>query len=198
MPSIQLIVTELGRRRLEEVSFFLVGFLLLTALCRWLWNGLSKDLPSLPKLSYRGALSVMILWGLALTVVLSLISGARELMTPAAWEPNGITSRLVKPQTDSNPDAQGERKQRLQNLKKLLWDYADSHEGQFPDDLADFDQQATIADHQSRLLYSLTPHLAKDSSRSVLISEPDIYPDRLSLLTDGTIVVEDRRQGGTP
>lgn len=198
MPSIQLIVTELGRRRLEEVSFFLVGFLLLTAFCRWLWNGLSKEIPSLPKLSYRGALRVMFLWGLALIVVLSLVSGARELMTPAAWEPNGITSRLVKSPAEPKPDALSERKLRLQSLKKILWDYAANHDGRYPDDLKDLDQQATIADPQSGLHYYLTPGLTKGGNKSVLIAEPDIYSDRLSLLTDGTIVVEDRGQGGTP
>lgn len=199
MPSLQLIVTELGRRRLEEVSFFLVGFLLLTAFCRWLWNGLSKDIPALPKLSYRGALSLMVLWGLALTVVLSLISGARELMTQAAWEPNGITHRLAGSQADSSTTSSlSERKLRLQLMKQHLWNYAASHDGHFPDVLALLGELPVIPDAPLGLSYHLTPRLEKSGNRSVLLAEPDIYADRLSLLTDGTIVIEDHDRGATP
>lgn len=198
MPSLQLIVTELGKRRLEEVSFFLIGFLVLTGICRWLWNGLTKDIPSWPRLSYRGALSLMLLWGLAMTVVLSLISGARELMTPAAWEPNGITHRLVTSKSNAPVDEFAARKQRLLLLKKALWDYAGSHDSHFPSDLKELDAEVTIADLATRLPYFLAPDVATATTRTVLISEPDIHPRRLLLLTDGSIVVEERDHGRTP
>ncbi len=37
---------------------------------------------------------MVVLWGLLFTVVLAMISGARELMTPGAWEKQGATYRL--------------------------------------------------------------------------------------------------------
>jgi hypothetical protein len=34
------------------------------------------------------------LWGLLFLLILTMISGARELMTPGAWEKHGSTYRL--------------------------------------------------------------------------------------------------------
>jgi hypothetical protein len=47
-----------------------------------------------PWISYPKALGVVVLWGLLFSVVLAMISGARELMTPGAWEQQGATYRL--------------------------------------------------------------------------------------------------------
>ena len=41
------------------------------------------------------ALGVVFLWGLLFVLVLTMISGARELMTPGAWEKKGLTYRLT-------------------------------------------------------------------------------------------------------
>src|SRR5205085_167515 len=81
--------------RLQALSFFLAGFLLSAFVVRWLWNGLAKDVPWLPRLSFVGSLGLVALWGMLFILVLTMISGARELMTPGAWEPDGITSRLA-------------------------------------------------------------------------------------------------------
>lgn len=94
MPSPQLVVTELGKRRLEEISFFVLCFLLGAAVFRLLWNLVQKDVSWWPRLTYRGTLALLCVWGCLLTVVLSLISGARELMTPAAWSPKGVTYQV--------------------------------------------------------------------------------------------------------
>jgi hypothetical protein len=58
------------------------------------WNGLRRDFAWLPYLSYFKACCVVVLWGLLFVVVLTMISGARELMTPGAWEKNGLTYKL--------------------------------------------------------------------------------------------------------
>lgn len=76
MPSVNLILTELGKRRAEELSFFLVVFLLSAWGVQGLWNFLRRDFPRLPRLSYRGAVAAVLLWGLAMVVVLTMISGA--------------------------------------------------------------------------------------------------------------------------
>jgi hypothetical protein len=59
-----------------------------------LWNYLAKDFQKLPRMSYGKALAAVTLWGLLFLLVLSMISGARELMTPGAWEKQGLTYKL--------------------------------------------------------------------------------------------------------
>jgi hypothetical protein len=82
---------------LQGFSFFVVSLLLSAWAVKGLWHVLRKDLTWLPTLSYRRALSLVILWGLLFVVVLTMISGARELMTPGAWQKNGWTYELAEP-----------------------------------------------------------------------------------------------------
>src|SRR5262245_50280559 len=91
MPSFTL--TEVGRLRVETISFFLMLLLGSAWLIQWLWNMLCEDF-RLPRLSYAKALGITVLWGLLFILVLTMISGARELMTPGAWKKGGVTYRL--------------------------------------------------------------------------------------------------------
>ncbi len=70
--------------RLQAISFFLLALLICTLVVCSLWNYLRRDLTFLPRLSFGKALAGVILWGLLVFVVLTMISGARELMTPGA------------------------------------------------------------------------------------------------------------------
>ena len=92
MPSASL--TDVARLRVENISFFLVVLLLSALLVQMIWNWLRNDFPRLPRLTYPKAVAVIGLWGLLFVLVLTMISGARELMTPGAWEKNGATYRL--------------------------------------------------------------------------------------------------------
>jgi len=92
MPS--YLLSDLAEARLSTISFFLMLFLLCACLVRLLWNHLAKDFPKLPRLTYRRAVSVVLLWGLLFLIVLTMISGARELMTPGAWEKQGAVYKL--------------------------------------------------------------------------------------------------------
>jgi len=80
---------EVSRLRLQSLSFFLVVLLLSALFIKLLWNGLRKDFTRLPRLSYPKALGVIALWGLLFVLVLAMISGARELLTPAAHHRRG-------------------------------------------------------------------------------------------------------------
>lgn len=93
MPS-PITLTEIGRMRVEAISFFLAVLLVSGFLIRLIWNNLRKSFTRLPYLSYGKALGLVILWGLLFLIVLTMISGARELMTPGAWEKQGATYRL--------------------------------------------------------------------------------------------------------
>lgn len=85
---------QIARMRVEAISFFLVVLLVSAALVQWLWNGLRASFTRLPRLTYGKAVALVVLWGLLFAVVLAMISGARELMTPGAWERHGATYRL--------------------------------------------------------------------------------------------------------
>jgi len=82
---------------LQGISFFVVGLFVCAWAVKGLWNILRKDLAWLPPLSYGRSLSLVILWGFLFVVVLTMISGARELMTPGAWQKQGWTYRLAEP-----------------------------------------------------------------------------------------------------
>ena len=58
------------------------------------WNASRADFPRLPRLSFGKAVGVVFLWGLLFLLVLTMISGARELLTPGAWRKEGFTYKL--------------------------------------------------------------------------------------------------------
>jgi len=92
-----VVLTDLTVQRLEVISFFLLLFLLSAALVRWIWNSIRSDFPRWPYLSYAKSVAIVGLWGTAFLLVLTMISGARELMTPGAWKKNGTTYQLAEP-----------------------------------------------------------------------------------------------------
>lgn len=82
MPSVNL--TSFAANRLELISLFMVGLLASAFVVQGVWNGLLAEFPKLPRLSYRRACAIVFLWGLLFVIVLTMISGARVLMTPGA------------------------------------------------------------------------------------------------------------------
>ena len=75
-----------------------------------LWNTLKKDFTRLPRLSYFRACGFVTLWGLLFVVVLTMISGARELMTPGAWKRRATTYELAEPLAATTDDRVDGRK----------------------------------------------------------------------------------------
>jgi hypothetical protein len=102
MPSVDF--SDIAKARIDTISFFLVGYLLIAWGVKWFWNDMRKVFPKLPKLSYWRALGLQTIWALLFVVVLTMISGARELLTPGAWEKDGATYKLAKPvATEAKP-----------------------------------------------------------------------------------------------
>lgn len=97
MPSVSL--SRLASFRLMSISFFVAVFLVAAIVVRWVWNRLAADFSRLPRLTYQKACLLLGGWGMAFILVLTMISGARELMTPGAWAVDGVTYRL-KPRRD--------------------------------------------------------------------------------------------------
>lgn len=191
MPSITL--TDLPRMRLQTISFFLMALLLSTWILQLLWNYLRRDFSSLPRLGYGKALSAVILWGLLFVLVLTMISGARELMTPGAWEKQGLTYRLSSSQSDPSPlrmESEQERRESLDRLRSALWEHARNHEGRFPFRMsaAGIAEDLWLAPAPSHPRYLYVGGLITDRGAFPLVYEPAAFGDRrFVLFTDGTI-----------
>jgi Na+/H+ antiporter NhaA len=87
-------LTDAARMRLENMSFFAVILLICAGLVQLLWNYLRRDFPRLPPLTYLKSLLLVSLWGILFIFVLTMVAGARELMTPGAWEKQGTAYHL--------------------------------------------------------------------------------------------------------
>ncbi len=206
MPSPEAILTDMSRLRFQTISFFLVGLVVSAVVIALLWNAMRRDFPRLPHLSFGRALMAVVLWGLLFLIVLTMIAGARELLTPGAWERDGRLYTLAGgSQTESqiaNSKKSGQqlpilRAERLKRLKRDLWTYAEDHDGSFPAKAEDAN-----ADHANwlvpgisgvRYLYVPDRHVAdwiNDEPSKILVHEPAIHGNaRFVLRTDGSIDV---------
>ena len=186
MPSVTL--SDVARMRVQTISFFLLCFLVCAWVVQRIWNSLRADFPKMPRLSYRKALGVVALWGMLFLLVLTMISGARELMTPGAWKKDGFTYKLAQDQTVDR--LVEERRQALDRLRIALWTYARGHEGQFPatDALAQIPDDAWRAPDPSGMRYVYVAGRVADAGHAILAYEPGIFGnDRFVLTTDGRI-----------
>lgn len=178
--------------RLQNISFFLVGFLLSALFIKLLWNYLRKDWTFLPRLTYGKAVGVVFLWGLLFVLVLMMISGARELLTPGAWKTNGFTYRLADdPAWKSESEAlENKRQEQLVQLRKLLWKHAKEHEGKLPDNpaAAGISEENMHVPDPSGMNYIYVKGLQAGQGNRPVLYEPDIFgPERYVLFTSGDI-----------
>jgi hypothetical protein len=192
MPSI--VLSDLARMRIQTISFFLLGFLASSWVVQRIWNSLRADFPRLPRLGYGKAVGVVTLWGLLFVLILTMISGARELMTPGAWRKVGLTYKLAaeKPVTTEGPPHEMERRKALERLRIALWTYANSHDGRFPPaDARDaIPEEAWRVPDPSGMHYLYVPGRRADVGSFTLAYEPGLFGDqRLVLWTDGQIVL---------
>ncbi len=188
MPS--LTFTEVARLRLESISFFLVLFLLSSFVIQRLWNGLRKDMPVLPRLSYGKAVGLVGLWGLLFILVLTMISGARELLTPGAWEKTGLTYQLKKAEpAPANPEAQDiRRKEQLWQLREALWEYARTHDGRFPTSRSEIAADKWLLPDDSGVSYFYVGGKLDRTNPAPLAYEPELYGSPCWVLwTDGEL-----------
>jgi hypothetical protein len=201
MPSPYGVLTELGKARFSAMSFFLFGIIVSALGVKWLWNGLAKDFPGLPRLTFRGSLGMVLVWGLAVILVLTMISGARELMTPGAWKTSGITYALNEPEPSpaSEAEPKSERVRKLEKLRFALWQHAAANNGRFPESTQTLPAELWESPDVSRMAYAYHGGLTATSS-AILAMEPDIFGGaRLALLTSGDIVsLETQSSGSAP
>lgn len=194
MPSVSL--TSFAANRLELISLFMVGLLASAFVVQGVWNGLLAEFPKLPRLSYRRACAIVFLWGLLFVIVLTMISGARELMTPGAWIQKGNTYELQAGMT-SAPSALSkaeievmfERRERMTVIYKLIG----NHQKQWnfvPQDRAESDipEELWKIPHAHGLEYIYLPELETEEYHGALLMEPEFFEDgRLVLRKNGEI-----------
>jgi hypothetical protein len=199
MPSVTL--SDLARMRVQTISFFLLVFIVCSWVVQRIWNGLRKDFTWLPFLSFRRAMGLVALWGLLFVLVLTMISGARELMTPGAWKKEGFTYKLKDGAAASSKpaeiDREPERRAALDRLKAALWTYARHHDGRFPsaDSAPEIPEAAWRIPDPSGMSYIYTPGLTAEKDLAPLAYEPAIFGgERLVLLSDGQIVLMNDRE----
>jgi hypothetical protein len=180
--------------RVQTISFFLVCFLVCSWVVRALWNSARWDFPGLPELSYSRATGLVTLWGLLFVLVLTMISGARELMTPGAWKKQGLTYKLAEESPAAPSPAvprEAERRQALDRLRVALWTYARHHEGRLPPGRTPPEIPADLwqVPDPSGMKYLYTPGLIADRGAEVLAYEPGLFgKDRYVLMTNGALV----------
>src|SRR5262245_37584191 len=175
--------------RLQAISFFLLVLLVCAGLVWGLWNYLRRDWAFLPRLSYPKALAGTVLWGLLVFIVLTMISGARELMTPGAWRKDGFTYQLTTDQPSAENPVE-ERRHHLEKLRTALWQFAATHNGRFPVDseLRDIPDELWTVPDAAGLRYVYVPGQSAGKSAELLAYEPELDPNRrLALLTNGEI-----------
>jgi hypothetical protein len=176
--------------RLQAISFFFVGLLSCAAIVRWLWNYIARDWPFLPRLSFGKALASVILWGLLFFLVLTMISGARELMTPGAWKKQGFTYKLDDDWAPADVAPSVSRRQHLEQLRQALWHFAATHRGQFPseDQRTAIPADLWIVPETGGMRYRYFAGKTVEQSTAPLIVAPELESGwRQVLRTDGTI-----------
>ncbi|MDC3960464.1 hypothetical protein [Polyangium jinanense] len=193
MPFVRL--SDIARMRIEAISFFVLLILLLTVLVQWLWNAVQRDIPRLPRLSYKASLGVVGLWALGMHLVLSMIAGGRELMTPGAWEKDGATYKLGSARAAPAEEALAHaRKQQLERLRTALWGYANGHGGSFPphDFVEEIPEGTWRIVDPSGMHYVYVPGLHPERDAVPVAYEPGIYSSkRMVLLSSGEITTLD-------
>ena len=185
-------LTDVAKARLESISFFCAVYLLLALGVRLIWNYLAGAFEWMPRINYRRALALMLVSGLFLYVVLTMVSGARELLTPGAWKKHGIGYEL---NTSGKVPGKSVRQASMKNLKAKLWSYARTHDGKLPHGI--FDE--TFGIHHWALpgvagYYAYLPAKSIGGGRKVLVYEPSVMGSRrIVLLTDGSVEAWDEK-----
>jgi len=117
-------------------------------------------------------------------LILVMISGARELLTPGAWYRQGSHYR---PNDLGNREL---RQQSIESLRAALMQYAHTHEGRFPphDYVNEIPAKNWEAPDSAGTRYLYVGGLTLVQSNEVLVCEPQNFGDeRLVLFASGRI-----------
>lgn len=177
-------LNDVYRIRMEEVSFFILVFLVASALSKALWNTIAKDFPALPRLKWRHAAALSLTLGLGMLLILTMISGIREVLTPDAWRRQGSGYKM------NSPVMVEDRRWNIQQLRDGLVAYARNHDDQFPshDFIAEIPAKLWETPDLKRLRYYYRPGAALDDGKAVVAWEPHTFGDEVfAIFSDGDV-----------
>jgi len=190
------VFTDWATMRISTISLFVMVLLVSALVVKILWNALAKDFTKLPRLGYWRSMGLVFLWGFLFLFVLTMIAGARELMTPEAWELRGVTYKIAGEEEEGGRteslQSLDARRRSLQQLKRTLWEYASKHDGRFPEALDARELEGRRSDVAGilGLSYGYVPGRNVGQRAALLAFEPDVFGDsRLVLQTDGAMAV---------
>ena len=175
---------DIYRLRFEEISFFFLLLFLSALLLKLLWNYAANGFSFLPKLKYFQALAAALMMGLAMLVILTMISGIREVLTPDAWRRQGSSYRL------NDPSQEPSRLRSLEHLRGALLQFATAHAGRFPmhDFGTDIPEKLWESPDQAGSHYIYSGGLTTNNPAALLAVEPLIFGDaRFVLRASGEI-----------
>jgi|GEM_PF-625818 len=122
-------LSDIAKVRLEVISFFFLLMLIMAAVFRLCWNALARDFTKLPRMTYKTACASMLVGSVFTGLILTMISGARELMTPGAWERIGVGYQLSRPEDKPELWLDAARQRAIEQLRDALWSAAHAGEG---------------------------------------------------------------------
>lgn len=146
------VLTRYGMDRLIGMSTALFILMVVVAIpIRLCWNALFVSIkadendPAIKPLTYPQALGVTFLGGFLFLLVLVMIAGSRELLSPGAWIPDGAMSKTLYSvereriaQSTGGDDRKGIdllRRDAIVRLRDSLMLYSKEHDGQLPDSI---------------------------------------------------------------
>ncbi len=175
---------EIYRLRLEEISFFIALFITCSFLFKLLWNYAVNGFKFIPRINFRQALCLSMLFGFLMLLILTMISGIREILTPEAWRHQGTSYRL------NDPSQEPARRRSLEQLRTALFDYARQHEGRFPphDFVPEISDKLWESPDQFGSRYIYSGGFTTNDTRVLLAVEPLNFGERrFVLLASGHI-----------
>jgi len=125
-------LSEIAAARLDVISFFCLLVLILAWVFKKCWNALAADVTWIPALTYKSSLGAITVAALFCGLILTMISGARELMTPGAWDKVGTGYKLRGPQHEPELWMDAARRSALEQFRDALWNHAHLHAGHLP------------------------------------------------------------------
>ncbi|NJM54652.1 MAG: hypothetical protein HC841_00860 [Verrucomicrobiae bacterium] len=191
-------LTDFAKLRLEEISFFIVLFIVCAVGVKLLWNTAVKGFDSLPRIGFKQSFALTLLFGMAMLLLLTMISGIREVLTPGAWRKQGTAYRL------NDPAQEPVRLKSLGHLRAALFDYARTRDGKFPphDFVPEISEKLWEAPDQNATRYRYHGGWTTNDLSAVIAEEPAVFGnERFVLLGSGAIEKQDRMKppasGGT-
>lgn len=185
-------LTAEAQLRLQPISLCLLAALAAAWGLRLVWERARDEGSPLPRLSYRRAVGLTVLMGLATFPALMFALDVRR------WGEAAADRRPVVPtagpdatpdEPPPTPDDEPARRARLHSLKAGLWRSAAGHGGRLPDSAAatGIPDKAWVAD-PSGMRFRYLPGATVGAGVTPVVVEPGLYgPGRLALLSDGSI-----------